>query len=81
MSKYVVLHTGYPVAGRPIREDEWKEYSTHATESAAWKRIDKDRDGLEPGSWNDHYRVIAPDGSKCDRDEYNARTWNKRLQR
>jgi hypothetical protein len=71
-TNYVVMHTGYPVAGRPIRSDEWSELSRHATESAAWKKVLKARKDLEPGSWNDHYRVIAPDGSECDLQTWQA---------
>lgn len=60
--KFTVQHVGFPVAGRSISEDEWKVYSTHNTASAALKAVDKAQEGLEPGSWNDHYRILGPDG-------------------
>lgn len=67
---YTVMHTGYPVAGRPIAAHEWTVYSKHATENAAWKRVAKATAHWENGSWDDHYRVIAPDGHICDRAEW-----------
>lgn len=73
MSKYIVQHTGYPVGARAIRPDEWVKLSEHKTESAAWKRIEKETAHLDYGQWDDHYRVIAPDGSVCSRDQYYAR--------
>jgi hypothetical protein len=74
MKKYTVLHTGYPVAGRPIQPEEWKVYSTHSSEAAAWKAVDKAKSHLEYGQWDDHYRVVSPDGQECDRWEFIART-------
>lgn len=71
MAKYTVQHIGYPTTSA-ISESAWKTYSTHETESAAWKAIDKATAHLQYGQWDDHYRVIAPDGSKCNRGEYNA---------
>lgn len=68
--KFYVQHVGYPVAGRAIWHDEWKLYSTHATESAAWKRVRKAQAHLQPGQWDDHYRVIGPDGRVCDYQRY-----------
>lgn len=70
--KYTVQHVGYPVAGRPIRDDEWKNYSKHASLKAAYRAIDKATSHLDYGSWDDHYRVIAPDGSHPDRQAYLA---------
>ena len=68
MSKYIVLHVGYPVAGRQIREDEWSELSRHASENAAWQAVNKDRTHLSDGQWDNHYRVVGPDGQLCDRE-------------
>ena len=62
--KYRLEHVGYPVAGRRIRGDEWGLLSLHTTPSAAWKAIKKHTSHLQPGSWDDHYRVIKPDGSE-----------------
>ena len=70
MPKYTVQHVGYPVAGRPIRPDEWATLSTHKTESAAWKRIEKETAHLQYGQWDDHYRVLDPQGNLCNSDEY-----------
>lgn len=67
---YTVQHLGYPTT-EAIRPEQWKTYSTHKTESAAWKRIKKARAHLEYGSWDDHYRVIAPDGTECRYRPYN----------
>ena len=67
MEKYTVLHTGYPVAGRPIQPNEWSVKSKHASERAAWRAIERSSAHLSQGSWDDHYRVIAPDGTECDR--------------
>lgn len=64
---YIVQHLGHPVTC-VIDESEWKTYSKHATESAAWKAIWKAQSHLEPGSWNDHYRVIGTDGTICKKD-------------
>jgi len=61
--QYTVEHIGYPVAGRPIRDEEWKIYSQHATLSAARKRIVKAVDHLSQGTWDDHYRIKYPDGT------------------
>ena len=58
MSKYIVQHTGYPVAGRSIRPDEWKVYSQHDTASAAAKAISRAQAHLDNGSWDDHYRIM-----------------------
>ena len=69
MAKYTVMHVGYPVAGRPIREEEWKVFSTHKTESAAWKKVHGEREHLGPYQWDDHYRVIGPDG-ECNHYEF-----------
>ena len=72
---YVVLHTGYPVAGRAIQPDEWKEYSRHTTESAAWKAVERATAHLDRNSWDDHYRVIDPDGNDCRRDMFYDAKW------
>jgi hypothetical protein len=67
---YTVQHVGYPVAGRPIRPDEWATLSTHKTESAAWKRVTRETSHLQSGQWDDHYRVFDPDGHRCYWDDY-----------
>jgi hypothetical protein len=81
MTKYTVLHVGYPVAGRPIRDDEWKVYSAHKTESAAWKKIFNATSHLSHGSWDDHYRVIAPDGTNCELFIWLAKEEDRRARR
>jgi hypothetical protein len=68
--KYTVQHTGYPVAGRPIQDDEWQVLSTHKTYSAACKRIIKERSHLDIHSWDDHYRIIDPNGDVVSMDRY-----------
>jgi len=75
---YTLMHVGYPVAGRPIREDEWKFLSVHASESAAWKRYEKHTAHLDGNSWDDHYKVIAPDGTICNYQEW---AFNQRVER
>lgn len=60
--KYIIQHTGYPVAGRAIQENEWKKLSSHPSATAAIRKIRKETAHLSPGSWDDHYRVIDPDG-------------------
>lgn len=70
--KYTVQHLGFPTTRR-IEAHEWKDYSRHASETAAWRAIDKQTAHLSPGSWDDHYRVIAPDGHVCDRAEWFSR--------
>jgi hypothetical protein len=72
MEKYTVMHTGYPVAGRAIQPEEWKIYSVHKTKSAAWKKVVKAISHLGPGEWDDHYKVIGPDGQPCEYGEYLA---------
>jgi hypothetical protein len=69
--KYTVQHIGYPTSSI-IPESAWKTYSTHATESAAWKSINKATAHLDYGSWDDHYRVIAPNGEIRNRDQFRA---------
>lgn len=80
---FIVQHLGYPTAGRAIRPDEWRTYSTHATESAAWKRVAKATAHLESGQWDDHYRVIfvartAGQMVLCDRYQYVVRSETNR---
>lgn len=60
--KFTVQHTGYPVAGRPIDEREWKNYSDHASLIATYRAIKIYHAHLTTGTWDDHYRVITPDG-------------------
>lgn len=60
--KFTVQHVGFPVAGRSIRDDEWKVYSTHTSANAALTAVDKAQEGLGSGEWNDHYRIVDPDG-------------------
>ena len=81
MKKYTVQHVGYPVAGRPIRPDEWATYSTHETESAAWKSVTRATSHLDYGQWDDHYRVLDQDGKTCDRELFYAQENWKRVKR
>lgn len=66
MKKWTLQHTGRPIAGRPIEEDEWRNLSTHASFQAAWRRIGKNTAHLSPGSWDDHYRILDPGGKVMD---------------
>jgi hypothetical protein len=69
--KYTLQHTGRPFSpSETIHESDWKDCSKHSSEAAAWKAVDKHREHLSPGSWDDHYRVISPDGHRCDRIEF-----------
>lgn len=83
--KFTVMHTGYPVAGRGIEDHEWKKLSEHDTESAAWKRVGREREHLDYGTWDDHYKVIDPDGESCDRrrfiDNEIVKSWKKHVRR
>jgi hypothetical protein len=74
---YIVQHTGYPVAGRAIQDHEWKTYSKHTSMSAAFRAIERARAHLSPDTWDDHYRVIGPDGNIVDRQEYLDQQWEK----
>lgn len=65
MKKYTIQHVGYPIAGRCVAPEEWKEYSKHNTLTVAIKRIYKATAHLQYGQWDDHYRIIAPDGHVC----------------
>jgi hypothetical protein len=67
------MHTGYPVAGRPIRDEEWKLYSKHATLTAAIKRMNKACAHLEYGQWDDHYIILDADGKRLDHEIEEAR--------
>jgi hypothetical protein len=83
MPKYTVQHTGRPFGPcETIAKSDWKDKSKHASEKAAWKAVDQSRAHLSPGSWDDHYRVIGPDGKECDRGYFNAEQdniyWSKR---
>jgi hypothetical protein len=60
---YELQHTGYPVAGRSIAADEWKKYSKHASLWAAIRKMDKNHEHLSLGSWDDHYRIVDPNGN------------------
>lgn len=70
--KYILQHVGYPVAGRAIRKDEWKTHSLHTTENAAFLEMAAATSHLDYGQWDDHYRVIAPDGVICNIDAWRA---------
>jgi hypothetical protein len=59
--KWTLQHTGYPVAGQPIYDGEWKDLSYHSTVRAAFRRITKERSHLDCNSWDDHFRVLDPD--------------------
>lgn len=70
--------------GRPqtsVAESDWKDLSKHASEDAARKAIAKRTSHLSPGSWDDHYRVLAPGGKVCDVGAYLAREGQKQAQR
>jgi len=69
-TKYIVQHIGRPIAAEPVTPDMWHTYKECASENAAWHAIDRATAHLSPGSWDDHYRVIAPDGHECDRWEF-----------
>jgi hypothetical protein len=75
--KFVVQHVGYPTTG--VTPDMWKTYSEHLTESAAWKAVERATAHWEPGQWDDHYRVIAPDGTQCDRHMFYDQIESKRM--
>lgn len=78
--KWIVQHTGFPTSG-PIREDQWATYSTHTSEDAAYKAIKAARAHLDYGQWDDHYRVIAPDGSRSDYNLWMAKQEEKEARR
>ena len=59
---FTLQHTGYPVAGRPILDDEWKNYSKHASLWATIRKMDKCTNHLDYGQWDDHYRILGIDG-------------------
>jgi hypothetical protein len=78
--KWTVKHLGYPVTSICGHEHDWKVYSTHSTYSAACKRILKELEGVEPGTWNDHYKIFSPDGRETSTDEYiNERELSARI--
>ena len=60
MSKYRLQHVGRPQTS--VKPDDWQPLSDHASLKAAVKAINKRTDHLTPGTWDDHYRIIAPDG-------------------
>lgn len=76
---YTVQHVGYPTTN--VTPEMWKTYSTHATESAAWKRIQKATAHLDYGQWDDHYRVIDPDGNICSKDLFYAKVNQKLIEK
>jgi hypothetical protein len=78
--KYKVQHIGYPTT-KNIDEEDWLDYSTHASERAAWRAISKYRSHLDHGSWDDHYRVVAPDGSVCSADRWGAQIAEENAER
>ena len=80
MAKYVLQHLGYPTTGI-IREDQWSTYSTHDTESAAFKQMEKATAHLQPGQWDDHYRVIGPDGQRCSYEQFKTQRMYDKLDR
>lgn len=71
-AKFKVMHVGYPVAGRKIREDEWKVYSVHKTGSAAVKAIRRAKAHLQPGQWDDHYMIVDEQGRDVTDEVYHA---------
>ena len=70
-TKYTVQHVGRPFGPcETIHESDWKDYSKHASKNAAFRAIDKYHVHLSPHTWDNHYRVVAPDDSICSRDEW-----------
>lgn len=64
---FILQHLGYPTTKR-IENEEWKKLSQHKTISAAYKAMDKRNKHLEPGQWDDHYRVVDKSGEVCQRE-------------
>jgi len=60
--RWQLQHTGYPTAGRPIEESEWKLLSYHTSAKAALRRYAREIAHLDYGSWDDHYRFVRTDG-------------------
>ncbi len=50
MKYYTLQHTGYPVAGRCICDDEWSDLSRHSSITASDKRVNKLCEHLQAGS-------------------------------
>lgn len=76
MAKYKLQHIGYPIAGRPIEESEWKDYSKHSTLKAAIKKMDKCTDHLQNNQWDDHYRFIDVSGIVLTPYDIEQERWN-----
>lgn len=78
---FMVMHTGRPYGPcEPIPEGAWKILSKHTTESAAWKKIKAETSHLGPNQWDDHYKVVGPNG-ECDQREFLSLEWCKRMER
>jgi hypothetical protein len=60
MSKYKIQHVGRPQTS--VKETDWQPLSEHASLKAAAKAIKERTKHLTPMTWDDHYRIIAPDG-------------------
>jgi len=69
--KYTIQNIGHPTSSA-IREGEWKNKSKHASLWAAMRTIRKYTAHLDYGQWDDHYRIIAPDGHVVDIWEQNG---------
>lgn len=67
--KWTVEHTGKPYADR-IPDEAWGLMSTHATLSAACKRMIRERAHCQPNTWDDHYRVLDPNGKVLTLDRF-----------
>lgn len=64
-TKFTLQNVGHPET-RAIRPDEWKNLSTHASAKAAYKAYKQHTAHLSYGSWDDHYRVLDPNGNVID---------------
>jgi len=65
MSKYTLLHTEKPFT-LSVPEDAWHILSTHSTLNATISRLQHEISHLPPGTWNDQYRILDPDGKQVD---------------
>lgn len=76
MKPYIIEHTGYPVAGRPIEEKEWKVLSTHKNAKGVVRKIHECKKHLSLGVWDDHYRIKFNDNLiRWDEVCFRAREW------
>jgi hypothetical protein len=64
---YEVQHTGKPMV--QIAETDWKHLSNHKSADAAYEKIEHCQAYLEPMTWDDNYRIVAPDGRVLDAED------------